>query len=258
MITSGERLTEILIIDDDSHFCQLLRDYLEPLGYRVTTTHTASAGLEVAGSGEFGAIILDVMLPDIHGLDALRHLRMRSNVPIVMLTGRAEESDRIVGLEMGADDYLPKTVSMRELLARLRAVMRRSPRTHLPKGNGDASVIRNSELTVYPYSRSACLSGKRLQLTTVEFDLLLSLARAAGRVKTRDELLLEVAERGFNALDRSIDVHISSLRKKLGDHPKLPRFIVTVRGAGYMMQDCDASCDLEAPESIHLASRAEL
>ena len=161
---------------------------------------------------------------------------MRSNIPVVMLTGRGEEPDRIVGLEMGAHDYLPKTFSKRELLARLRAVIRRSLTTSVQDGTWNALPLRISELTVYPDSRSASMAGTQLQLTTVEFDLLLALARSAGRVKKREELLLEVAERDFDALDRSIDVHISSLRKKLGDDHKSPRFIVTIRGTGYMMR----------------------
>jgi two-component system, OmpR family, response regulator CpxR len=172
----------------------------------------------------------------------LRQLRTKSNLPVLMLTGRGEESDRIVGLEMGADDYLPKTFSMRELLARLRAVIRRSI-VSTPNGNQDSAPIQIAELTVDPDSRSASIGEKALQLTTVEFDLLFSLARAAGRVKTREQLLLEVADRNFDVFDRSIDVHISSLRKKLGDDPKMPRFIVTVRSAGYMMR----KAGLEAP-----------
>lgn len=232
--------TPILIVDDDIKLSRLLQDYLEPMGYRVTSTDTALAGLQLALSGQFNAIILDVMLPDIDGFEILRRLRMRSNIPIVMLTGRGEEPDRIAALEMGADDYLPKTFSMRELLARLRAVIRRSVLSSAPDGARNASRIQISDLTVYPCSRSSFMAGTPLQLTTVEFDLLLTLARSAGHVKTREELLLEVAERNFDVLDRSIDVHISSLRKKLGDDPKMPRFIVTIRGAGYMLRQCES------------------
>jgi DNA-binding response OmpR family regulator len=165
----------------------------------------------------------------------LRLLRAKSNVPVLMLTGLGEEADRIVGLELGADDYLPKTFSTRELLARLRAVIRRSRVTAaLQKEEREPAVVVGS-IKVDPESRAAWLLDKPLDLTTVEFDLLLSLARAHGRVKTRERLLLEVAERDFEAFDRSIDVHISSIRRKLGDDPKAPQFIQTIRGVGYMM-----------------------
>jgi DNA-binding response OmpR family regulator len=235
-ISAGEPATRILILDDDTKLCRLIQDYLEPMGYVVAMAHTGAAGLQLARAEQFGAVILDVMLPGIDGFEVLRQLRTKSNVPVVMLTGRGEESDRIVGLEMGADDYLPKTFSMRELLARLQAVIRRSITTAIQNGTQNAVPIQIAELTVYPEARSACMGQQVLQLTTVEFDLLFSLARAAGRVKTREELLLEVADRNFDVFDRSIDVHISSLRKKLGDDPKMPRFIVTIRSAGYMMR----------------------
>jgi two-component system, OmpR family, response regulator CpxR len=156
-------------------------------------------------------------------------------VPVLMLTGRGEELDRIVGLEIGADDYLPKTFSTRELLARLRAVLRRSMRA-APQGQERPSAVSIGDLRIDPESRSAWLGGNALPLTAVEFDLLLSLARACGRVKTREQLLLEVADRDFEVFDRSIDVHISSLRRKLGDDAKFGRFIATVRSAGYMMR----------------------
>ena len=152
-----------------------------------------------------------------------------------MLTGLGEESDRIVGLEIGADDYLPKTFSTRELLARLRAVIRRSRFTAADKKEEHSPSITVGDLRVDPESREAFLAGNSISLTAVEFDLLLSLARAAGRVKTRERLLLEVAERDFEAFDRSIDVHISSIRKKLGDDAKTPLFIQTIRSVGYMM-----------------------
>jgi DNA-binding response OmpR family regulator len=235
-ISAGEPAARILIVDDDTKLCRLIQDYLEPMGYVVAMAHTGTAGLEVAVAEQFGAVILDVMLPGIDGFEFLRQLRTKSNVPVVMLTGRGEESDRIVGLEMGADDYLPKTFSMRELLARLRAVIRRSIATAVRNGTQNTGPIQIAELVVHPETRSASVGQQVLQLTTVEFDLLFSLARAAGRVKTREQLLLEVADRNFDVFDRSIDVHIASLRKKLGDDAKMPRFIVTIRSAGYMMR----------------------
>jgi DNA-binding response OmpR family regulator len=242
-ISTTEPATRILIVDDDTKLCGLIKDYLEPMGYDVAMAHTGTAGLELAPAGQFDAVILDVMLPGMDGFDVLRQLRTKSNVPIVMLTGRGEESDRIVGLEMGADDYLLKTFSMRELLARLRAVIRRSIATPIHNGTQNAAPIQIAELTVHPEARSASIGQQLLHLTTVEFNLLFSLARAAGRVKTREQLLLEVADRNFDVFDRSIDVHISSLRKKLGDDPKMPRFILTIRSAGYMMR----KTGLEAP-----------
>lgn len=233
--SAGEPSTRVLIVDDDTKLCRLIHDYLEPMGYDLATANTGTAGLERALTEQFAAVILDVMLPGMDGYEVLRQIRTKSNVPVVMLTGRGEEPDRIVGLEMGADDYLPKTFSMRELLARLRAVIRRSIATAVQSENQQAP-LRIGDLSIDPEARSACMGQQSLQLTTVEFDLLFSLARAAGRVKTREQLLLEVADRNFEVFDRSIDVHISSLRKKLGDDPKMPRFIVTIRSAGYMMR----------------------
>jgi DNA-binding response OmpR family regulator len=227
--------TRVLVIDDDTKLCRLIHDYLAPLGYEVVTEHTGPAGLETALGNPFAAVLLDVMLPGMDGFEVLKKLRSHSSVPVLMLTGRGEEPDRIVGLELGADDYLPKTFSTRELLARLRAVIRRSILTTASAAPQSQSiVVGNLELS--EGARAASLSGQVLQFTTVEFDLVLSLAKAAGRVKTREQLLLEVADRNFDVFDRSIDVHISSVRRKLGDDPKTPRFIVTVRNVGYMMR----------------------
>jgi DNA-binding response OmpR family regulator len=226
-------------VDDDVKLCRLIREYLEPLGYAVTAAHTGPEGLEVAAREQFSAVILDVMLPGMNGFDVLRNLRAKSNVPVLMLTGRGEEADRIVGLELGADDYLPKTFSTRELLARLRATIRRSKVARVQDESREADVVVG-ELRLDPEARRAFLSGQALPLTAIEFDLLLSLAKAAGRVRTREQLLNEIADRNFDVFDRSIDVHISSLRKKLGDDSKSPRFIITVRSAGYMMRKPDS------------------
>jgi DNA-binding response OmpR family regulator len=234
--SSADSRTRVLVVDDDLKLCRLIRDYLEPMGYHVTAAHTGPDGLEVALRESFAALILDVMLPGMDGFDVLRHLRAKSNVPVLMLTGVGEEADRIVGLELGADDYLPKTFSTRELLARLRAVIRRSIITSVESEQQPASSVTIGGLCIDQASRVASLDGSTLQLTAVEFDLLLSLAKAAGRVKTREQLLLEVADRNFDVFDRSIDVHISSIRKKLGDDRKSPDFIITVRSVGYMMR----------------------
>lgn len=234
--------TSVLIVDDDEKLCRLLGDYLRPLGYIVDAVHDGRQGLERARTNQYGAVILDVMLPGMAGFDVLRELRRTSNVPVLMLTALGEEVDRVAGLELGADDYLPKTFSARELLARLRAVLRRSMITAAaaPESAQPAPVV-NGPLWMDPAARTASLDDRPLTLTPVEYDLLLSLARAAGRVKTREHLLLEVADRDFEAFDRSIDVHISSLRRKLGDDPKEPRFIETVRGAGYRLRKAGES-----------------
>jgi DNA-binding response OmpR family regulator len=228
-------LTHLLIIDDDTRLCRLVRDYLEPLGYTVDAAHSGPEGLDTALAGRFDAVILDVMLPGMDGVEVLRRLRAKSNVPVLMLTGLGDEADRIVGLETGADDYLPKTFSTRELLARLRAVIRRSRITALQKGDARQAAVVVGDLRVDPETRVATVADQPLVLTAVEFDLLLALAKANGRVRTRESLLLEVAERDFEAFDRSIDVHISSIRRKLGDDPKSPRYIQTIRSAGYML-----------------------
>lgn len=229
--TSGRN---ILIIDDDKKLCRLISEYLGPLGYSVEASHTGPEGIEKASSADWHAIILDVMLPGMDGFEVLRQLRASSDVPVLMLTARGDETDRIVGLEVGADDYLPKTFSTRELLARLRAVTRRSSRT--ARGDGDPDIVVGP-LNVSPSTRSASLDGRSLSLTPVEFDLLLSLVRSAGRVKTRDRLLEEIRDREYEVFDRSVDVHISSLRKKLGEDVRNPRFIHTLRSAGYLLQD---------------------
>ena len=226
----------LLLIEDDIRLCRLVKDYLETMGYSVGMEHSGPAGLATALRETFQAILLDVMLPGMDGFEVLRQLRVHSTVPVLMLTGRGEEHDRIVGLEMGADDYLPKTFSTRELLARLRAVLRRSIITQTAAADPRTAPTTVGELYLDPAAYAAFLNGEPMPLTRQEFDLLLSLARAAGRVKTRESLLLEVAERDFESFDRSIDVHISSLRKKLGDDAKKPRWIETIRGVGYLLR----------------------
>jgi len=176
------------------------------------------------------------MLPGMNGFDVLREIRKESPIPVLMLSALADEPDRIAGLEVGADDYLPKTFSTRELLARLRAVLRRSFVTAQHREKAPDENVSVGDLSLDPSARTAAIGGKPLALTAVEYEILLSLARAAGRVKTREQLLLEVADRDFEVFDRSIDVHVSSLRKKLGDDPRLPRYIETVRSVGYRMK----------------------
>ena len=227
--------TPIIIIDDDPKLCELIKEYLEPLGYEVTTAHTGPDGLEKVLQEDFAAVILDVMLPGMDGFEVLKNIRHKSNVPVLMLTGRGDEADRVVGLEIGADDYLPKTFSTRELLARLRAVTRRSSSPDSTEGEEIDPEIINGQLHISPSSRTAALGDVPLKLTSLEYDLLLSLARSRGRVKSREQILEDIAGRDYDVYDRSIDVHISALRQKLGDDPKAPTYIQTVRSVGYMM-----------------------
>lgn len=225
----------LLVIDDDRKLCRLLEEYLGPLGYAVEAEHTGPDGLRAAQEGTYAAVILDGMLPGMDGFDVLRELRKTSNVPVLMLTARGEEVDRIAGLETGADDYLPKTFSTRELLARLRAVIRRAdqPSEDAPlPADLTAGPLRLNEAT-----HAVTLDDRPVELTALEFVLLRELMRAKGRVKTRSQLLEAAADREFEAFDRSVDVHVSSLRRKLGEDPKAPQFIHTVRGFGYRLTE---------------------
>lgn len=230
----------LLVIDDDRKLCRLIGDYLEPLGYSVLAVHTGPEGVDKAAAEPWAAIILDVMLPGMDGFEVLKEIRKVSDdIPVLMLTGRGEEADRIVGLEIGADDYLPKTFSTRELLARLRAVTRRSTRkSEDPDALLPELVI--GELRINPNTRTAAIGDQPLVLTPVEYDILHALAKAKGRVKTREALLEDVRERNYDVFDRSIDVHVSALRKKLGEDAKAPRYIRTVRAAGYLFTEPDA------------------
>jgi DNA-binding response OmpR family regulator len=240
MLKPGEPIfaMRVLIVDDDKKLCRLVRDYLKPMGYHVDDAYTGTEGLGMALSGDYRVVILDVMMPGMDGFEFLKMLRKESDIPVLMLTARGDETDRIVGLEIGADDYLPKTFSTRELLARLRAVTRRSlksGRQSVPIAGDDVLIM--GDLQISKASRTVRLGEETLTLTPVEFDLLQCLAMAAGRVLTRDRLLDVVAGRAYEVFDRSIDVHISSLRRKLGEDPRRPRFIKTVRSTGYMFID---------------------
>lgn len=242
MPDSPDGRTRLLMIDDDRKLCRLVATYLEPLGFDVTAVHTGPEGVERAtGAGEkWHVVLLDVMLPGMDGFEVLKKIRARSQLPVLMLTARGDEMDRIVGLEVGADDYLPKTFSTRELLARLRAVLRRSTVAAPAGTEPPPSEIVVGPLRINADARTAILSDHPLVLTPVEFDLLTSLARARGRVKSREALLDEIRDRNYDVFDRSIDVHISALRKKLGDDAREPRFIRTLRSAGYMMVSPDS------------------
>lgn len=225
----------LLIVDDDEKLCGLVKEYLEPMGYQVSAAHSGQEGLDRALSGDYDAVLLDVMLPDLDGFEVLRRLRAGSRVPVLMLTARGEETDRIVGLEMGADDYLPKTFSTRELLARLRAVIRRSAGQAPGSDPAGAEAITIGPLNIDPAACRASLAGRPLELTPIEYKILHCLARSRGRVLDRDHILREVSGRGQEVYDRSLDMHISAIRRKLGDSAGSPRFIKTVRGFGYML-----------------------
>ena len=222
------------MIDDDVKLCRLVRDYLAPFGFSVEAAHTGTDGLAKVKDRNYQAVILDVMLPEMNGFEVLKQLRGFSAVPVLMLTALGDESDRIVGLEIGADDYLPKTFSTRELLARLRAVTRRSQMATGQNQTENKEIVVN-DISINAVAREVVQNGQQVILTALEFDLLLCLARFKGRILDRDTLLDEIAGREYDIFDRSIDVHISSLRRKLGDDPKNPRYIKTIRSVGYML-----------------------
>ena len=227
-------LTHILIIDDDRKLAALIRDYLVPLGYFVEIVHSGPEGAERALSAPWHAVILDVMLPGCDGFEVLRRIRAKSAVPILMLTAQGEEADRIVGLEIGADDYLPKTFSTRELLARLRAVTRRSTLAQTAPVEAAVKEIIVGTVRLNLDARVATQKDIPITLTPVEFDILTSLMKSRGRIKSREALIESLRDRQYEVFDRSIDVHIAALRKKLGDDAHEPRYIRTVRSAGYM------------------------
>lgn len=225
----------ILVIDDDMELCELLTDYLTPEGIDVESVHNAQRGIERALSGEPTLVVLDVMLPDMSGFDVLRRIRDRSRIPVLMLTARGDDIDRIVGLEMGADDYLAKPFNPRELIARIRAIKRRAEpeiRKTATKALSERIVVGDIELDTG--TRTVFRSGRIIELTAVEFNLMEELLLNAGQLVSREELVKKVLGRALSPYDRSIDVHISSLRKKLGPEIDGIERIKTVRGIGYL------------------------
>jgi two-component system response regulator CpxR len=229
------RMNRILVIDDDEELCELLKQYLGPEGFEVETAHDSEKGIARALSGEHDFVVLDVMLPGVNGFEVLRTVRKSSAVPVLMLTARGEDVDRIVGLEMGADDYLPKPFNPRELVARIRAIQRRGGTKK--EGKADTNLpekIIVGDISLNRGTRVVQKSDRNVDLTAAEFDLLEMLLRSAGHVVPRRDLVSEVLGRGLDPFDRSIDVHISSLRKKLGHKIKGVERIRTIRGIGYM------------------------
>jgi DNA-binding response OmpR family regulator len=222
----GERL---LLIEDDSRLAEMVGEYLGKAGFQVIHAENGTRGLALHGREAVDAVILDLMLPDSDGLEICRQIRARSDSPILMLTARGDPMDRIVGLEMGADDYLPKPFEPRELLARLRAILRRRR-----AGPAPADVLRYGRLEIDRGSREVRLDGAPRPLTGYQFALLLALAERAGRVMSREALMDLVKGEQIEAFDRSIDVHISRIRAAIEDDPKKPRRVITVRGTGYV------------------------
>ena len=227
--------SRILLIDDDAELCELLGEYLGQEGFAVESVNEGAAGLSRALSGEHALVVLDVMLPGMNGFEVLRRIREKSRIPVLMLTARGEDVDRIVGLEMGADDYLPKPFNSRELVARIRAVKRRAASAaEAPAPSGLPERLKVGDVEIEPESRMVRRAGNVVALTSVEFSLLETLLRSAGRVVPREELAKAALGRKLSSYDRSIDVHMSSLRRKLGHRAGLLERIRNIRGIGYM------------------------
>jgi two-component system response regulator CpxR len=229
----GSSDRRILVVDDDVELCQLLSEYLLRDGLLVEAVYNGAAGVDRALSGEHALVVLDVMLPDIRGFEVLRRLRVRSRLPVLMLTARGDELDRILGLELGADDYLPKPFNPRELSARIEAILRRAAPDLSIVAPATMEQLLVGDLVLEKGTRVVRQAGHALNLTTVEFDLLESLLRSAGRVVSREDLVRTVLGRQFSPFDRSIDTHVSNLRKKLGPTPEGVERIKGVRGIGY-------------------------
>ncbi len=233
-------MEQILIIDDDTALCELVTEYLEPLGFQIESVHRGDAGAERALAGDHSMVVLDVMLPGLNGFEVLRRIRAESKVPVLMLTARGDDVDRIVGLEIGADDYLPKPFNPRELVARIRAILRRA-KSDEPADRTRAKLLTVGDVELNMGTRVVYRSGKAVELTAVEFDLLEKLLRSAGHIVTREELSKEVLGRSVSPFDRSIDMHISNLRKKLGHQFGDIERIKTVRGVGYIYAQVNAT-----------------
>lgn len=227
-------MEQILVIDDDTELCDLLTDYLSGEGFSVTAVHRGDRGAEQVGQQAYDLVILDVMLPGLNGFDVLRRIREQSKVPVIMLTARGDDIDRIVGLELGADDYLPKPFNPRELVARIRAIQRRMNKADPAARRGKAVEYQVGDLLLCATSRTLLQEGEEIELTSVEFTLLEALLSRAGEIVSREDLVEQVLGRQLSAYDRSIDVHVSALRKKLGHHYQNRERIRTVRGIGYL------------------------
>lgn len=224
----------MLLIDDDVRLCELLKAYLSGHGFVVTIANSIKEGFRALRSQEFDVVLLDIMLPDGDGLEVCKKIRADSSVPVIMLTARGADEDKIIGLELGADDYLAKPFNPRELVARIKAVLRRKGTTS--NWTGTLKAIEYEEFYLHPENQKVIVRGQAIDLTAAEFRLLRVLAANPGRVFTRERLMDLVQGRDFDGVDRSIDVHISRLRNKIEPDPKNPRWIKTVWGSGYRFQ----------------------
>ena len=225
-------MDDVLLIDDDVELCSMLTDYLGRYGFRVTAVHRGDAGLQAALERTFALVLLDVMLPGIDGFEVLRRIRTTSSVTVLLLTARGEDVDRIVGLEIGADDYLSKPFNPRELLARMRAILRR---TAVAPTKQDQTILRVEGLELNRSARTVLQNGKKIELTDVEFALLEALMRAPGQVVSREDISEQVLGRKFHPFDRSLDMHVSRLRRKLSRKDATDELVKTIRGTGYQL-----------------------
>ena len=228
----NRRMDHVLVVDDDVELCALVQEYLTAEGFSLKAVHDGEQGLQQALTKEYALVVLDVMLPGINGFEVLRRIRSVSKIPVLLLTARGEDVDRIVGLEIGADDYLPKPFNPRELVARIRAILRRTK--PVSAADGVPEVLSVGDVELDPATRNVLRAGQPVDLTSVEFNLLEVLLREAGRVVTRERLVNAVLSRKFMPFDRSIDMHVSKVRRKLGDSEEDGDHIKTIRGVGYM------------------------
>lgn len=225
-------MEDVLLIDDDVELCSMLTEYLGKNGFQVSTAHRGDMGLKAARERCWSLILLDVMLPGLDGFEVLKQIRTTSSVSVLLLTARGEDVDRIVGLEIGADDYLPKPFNPRELLARMRAILRRSSSPATPDESG---VLRVQRLELDPGARKVLQNGQKVDLTDIEFALLEALMHSPGKVVSREELSESVLGRKFDPFDRSLDMHISRLRRKLAQGSSMDEQVKTIRGSGYQL-----------------------
>ena len=223
-------MVSVLLIDDDAELSKLLEEYLQSEQLELDAAHDGPSGLEKALNNQYAVVILDVMLPGMSGLDVLKQLRQKSTVPVLMLTARGSELDRILGLELGADDYLPKPFNPRELVARLRAILRRTTTPGVSAGQ----PLHIADVELHPESRSVTCAGKNVTLTGAEFDLLYTFLRSPGKIISREDLTQAALARPMSPMDRSIDVHVSNLRRKLGPYDGDQERIKAIRGSGYV------------------------
>lgn len=233
---SGQSAKRILIIDDDIELCELITEFLQPENFFIKAVHSGTEGLELALTQNFDLIVLDVMLPGTRGFEVLQRIRVRSHVPVIMLTARGQDVDRILGLEIGADDYVPKPFNPRELVARIHAILRRtsSQMQNLETLNPPAAPVRLGDITLDTASRTAMRSNAIIDLTSAEFELLGVFLGSPGVVLSREDLARQVLGRSLAAFDRSIDVHVSNLRRKLGPLSDGRERIKAIRSVGYL------------------------